>query len=200
MPIQESHVIAKEMEDQLLEMFLMTTKHFLNLGVGLDYGFNTHLSIGPTVRVMQTRKENVRIPNVTFGLETKYNFLANDKKVSPFIVSEVSMTNLVIRQEEVTEEEIVNTKNGNEPLKQINVTTTPVSETKIGSILGVTLGIGSDFTVKQKYGVFVSFNYMFTNAHEHAKLQEVYPENTSKYSFFLIKAGMNFGFLRSNKI
>lgn len=170
------------------------------IGFGLDYGFNNHFVVGPNIRFMRTSKANVSIPNVTIGIEAKYNILPNDKKISPFIVSEASVTNLSITQDEVVEVETINNKSGNQPYEQSVTKYTPSSVTKLSLIPGVTIGTGIDFTLKKKYGVFVSFNYMFTNAHNHAKLIETYSDNTSKYSYFLIKAGLNFGFLRSKKI
>ena len=171
------------------------------IGLGLDYAFNLHFSIGPSVRLMYASKSNYTIPNTTLGLEAKYNITPKDKKISPFIVSEVSVTYLSITQEAFVEEssDVVQSESTHATQTGLVV---PYQERsiKLGNIPGLTLGAGVDFTVKQKYGMFVSMNYMFTGAHNHAKLLEIYPDNTSKYSYFLIKLGLKFGFLRNNNL
>jgi len=171
------------------------------IGAGLDYAFNLHFSIGPSIRIMYAKKSNYKIPNTTVGLELKYNILPNDKKFSPFVVSEFSSTYLSITQNEFVETISDEIKESGKDVTFLGSDVLyPERSIKLDNVPGMTVGVGSDFTLKQKYGVFVSFNYMFTGAHKHAKLQEVYPDNGSKYSYFLIKLGFKFGFLKSNSL
>jgi outer membrane protein W len=171
------------------------------IGFGLDYSFNLHFSIGPTIRFLYNSKSNYKIPNTTIGLEAKYNFLPNDKKISPFVVAEFNSSYMSISQNafsEITNLELVQ---NSEEVKAVQVLKEYKEKSvKLNNVSGICMGIGSDFMVKQKYGMFVSINYMATSAHNQAKLKEIYPDNESKYSYFLIKFGLKFGFLRSNSL
>lgn len=171
------------------------------LGLGLDYAFNLNLSIGPSVRVLYTSKENYRVPNLTAGLEVKYNFVPNDKTISPFIVSEFSVSYLKITQDAFSETFTETVREDDAHVRQDELRIDYAERSfNLDNVSGLTLGLGSDFTIKQKYGMFVSLNYQFTSAHNHAKLQEVYPDNESKYNFFLVKVGLKLGFLRNKEL
>lgn len=171
------------------------------IGFGMDYAFNLKFAIGPSVRFLYNSKSNYKIPNTTIGLEAKYNFVPNDKKISPFIVSEVNVSYLSITQNTFYETTSTEVQESPQEVTQTGtIKEYKERSIKLSNVPGLTVGLGSDFTLKQKYGMFVSFNYMMTGAHNQAKLLEVYPDNTSKYSYFLIKLGFKFGFLRSNSL
>ena len=76
----------------------------------------------------------------------------------------------------------------------------PATSFKLSNVSGFMFGIGNDFVVKQKYGVFMSVNYMSTSAHEQALISEIYEENQSKFNYVIIRAGVKFGFLRSKSL
>ena len=65
------------------------------VGVGLDYAFNNHFSVGPNFRFLYAVKDGFSVPTSTAGLEFKYNIFPADKGISPFISGELTCHGLV---------------------------------------------------------------------------------------------------------
>ncbi len=176
------------------------------LGVGALYSFNTKFSAGVNLRGMTTYKnfgDNGRFQMSDFGMNLvlKYNIIHNDKPISPFIQLEAgggitrlvqdSATVNVSSPADLDPEHIA--YEGEQQLKLPRITNNYFTQS-------VMIGAGVDFVIKQKYGVFVSANYLLNNADRNSQLQEDFPENESKLNFLMIQAGIKFSFLKSKSL
>ncbi len=170
------------------------------IGIGLDYGFNNHLSIGPNFRFLYAIKDGFSVPTTTFGLEMKYNFMPSDQTISPFISGEFNLTWMSIVQDEINTTQEISPEGQTGIIHTTNVIYKPATSFRLDNVSGFMIGFGSDFMIKQKYGIFISLNFMSTTADKQALVAELYNENQSKFAFFVIRGGIKFGFLKSKSI
>lgn len=173
------------------------------VGGGIDYSFNTHMSIGGNVKLMFPSKDFHSIINTNLGVSLKYNILPNDKPVSPFIYTELNFSHIILEikgyDASFTSVEAPDRIEGNVTPYNYEYSISP-SQTLLSPVLGYMIGVGTDFTMMKKVGIWVSINYMATDAHNHAEVAINYPDNISKYSFFVLKLGVKFGFLQSKSL
>lgn len=171
------------------------------IGGGIYYGFNTKLAIGINGRFNYTNKDNYTLPAFGLGLETKYNFVHNDKPISPFVIAEINTNAIAINQTSFTENVNLSPTGNTEDVEPtLSTTFYPEQQIKLNNVLGYMIGAGVDFTVKKKLGMYFSVNYMTTNADQQAAVSELYPDNNSTYSFITLKVGIKIGFLQSNDL
>ena len=169
------------------------------LGLGLQYNRSTHFSIGAVLRQLVTSKANYNLSHTTIGLTMKYNFLPSDKKVSPFGILELSTGYLYLSQKanNTVEKPIV----VNPEHVAITEQEKSYPEIKRGfSSFGVMLGVGIDFTLNLKYGMFVSANYFLSDAHKSAVMETHFEQNTSKFRFLMLQTGIRFSFGKSKSV
>ena len=173
------------------------------LGVGLEYAFNTKLSFGANLKFIAPTKENHRILTGNLGLGLKYNLTPSDRAISPFIYSEMNFSHIIINIDGYTEsfsevEDYSADETHATPTNWESIV--EESETVLSPVLGYMVGVGLDFTLAKKYGMWVSINYLGTDAHNHANVATTYQQNTSKYAFFVLNVGFKFGFLQSKSL
>jgi hypothetical protein len=172
------------------------------LGVGVGYAFNTKLSSEVNLKYLYSSKANYTISNVNFGLGFKYNFVHNDKPVSPFIYIEGNLSYMYLEQQEADGSFVIESTESSSEDVDYNTFEKSYPLIKVGMfpVMGYMVGAGVDFNIKQKYGLFISANYMATNAHQHASIEKFFPQNDSKFNFILIKAGVKFAFLKNKTL
>lgn len=178
-------------------------KPYPYLGFGLDYAFNNKLSAGVNIKLIRPLKDNHKILNSNLGLGLKYNFVPSDKTLSPFVHAEFNFSSILIDvegYEESFDEVEGYQEDASQPTYLGSNSEVSNSTTTLSPVLGYMVGLGTDITLKQKYSLWVSLNYFATDAHNHAKLVETHPENTSKFSFIVLKVGIKLGFLRSKSL
>jgi hypothetical protein len=169
---------------------------------GLNYAFNTKFSFQSDLRLMYTTKTSVySITDVTVDLMLKYNFVHSDKLFSPYIIGGMNIGTLYLVQQEHDEYQP-----GREPASvedtQNNGVTVSQPETKftIFPAIGITGGVGVDFTLKKKVGLFVNGLYTMNNAANHVLVKESFPNNYSTWGYFLFQVGVKFSFIKSKSI
>jgi hypothetical protein len=169
------------------------------LGFGINYNLSTKLSIGANINQLITKKANYTLSNTNVGVGVKYNFVPMDKKISPFVYMEGNMGYLIVSQKanSTWEYPVVNDPNHVEFVKQLH--NYPKQNIPI-TYLGAMVGVGLDFTLKLKYGLFVSANYMFTNASNTVTCVQNFEDNTSKFNFIMIQTGLRFSFGKSKSL
>ena len=169
---------------------------------GLNYAFNTKVSFQSDLRVMYTSKTSVySITDVTVDLMLKYNFVHSDKLFSPYIIGGVNIGTLYLVQKEHEE-----FQPGGEPASPEDthndgvIVRQPETKFTIFPAIGVTGGLGVDFTVKKKIGLFVNGLYTMNNAANHVLVKESFPNNHSNWGYFLFQVGVKFSFLKSRSV
>ena len=159
--------------------------------VGLQYNLNARFGLGPVLSQVYSSKPNYTLTQTSFGLGLKYNILPSDKKISPFVYVEGDLCYVTIAQKanSVQENPSVDDK---EHIKLIGQTRN-YPEIKTGfSSLGAIVGIGSDFTVKSKYTLFLAVNYVLTNAASTYTSKNNFEDNTSKLQYLMPQIGIRF--------
>lgn len=171
------------------------------VGVGLDYAFNNHLSIGPNFRFLFVQNDDFSAPVSTLGLEMKYNILPSDKKYSPFFAAEFNLTSMNVTQGALHEDYDLNSSDieGSVEVRGQGVHSDEATFA-IEMVPGYMLGGGLDLVIKQKYGMYFSVNYMSTQAHKDPEVLELYSDNQSRFHFVVIRVGVKFGFLRKKSL
>jgi outer membrane protein W len=168
--------------------------------VGLQYNINHFIGIGPVLGFSYGTKPNYSMATSQVGLAAKYNIIPFDKAFSPFITVEVDLNYITISQKAnaATETPTVN----DDP--QHIIPTSKVHnypEIKTGfTSTGAIIGVGTDFTLKKKYTLFTSINYVLTNSASSYTSTSLFPENTSKLNYMLLQVGMRFAFGQSKSL
>ena len=170
------------------------------LGVAILYNSSTHFGIGGNLRQLYTTKPNYEISHTSLGLLIKYNILPSDKKISPFVNAELSTGYMMISQKANTiTEQPAALEDKTHVIVQEWERSYPEIKTGFGTY-GAMLGIGADFTIKLKYGLFVSANYYLSDAHKTGAFKGFFEENKSTFNFLLMQAGVKFSFGKSKSI
>ncbi len=169
------------------------------LGFGLNYNLNTHFSIGANVKEFVTKKANYSLSNSNLGIGVKYNIVPMDKKISPFVAAEGDVGFMVLGQKANSTWEYPEASNDQQVTYVAQLHNYPKVNTT-ATYVGAILGAGVDFTLKLKYGVFISANYMFTNAQSTSAIVMDFKDNTSKFDFFMIQTGLRFSFGKSKSL
>jgi outer membrane protein W len=169
------------------------------LGLGINYNLNARFSIGANLKQLVTKKANYGLTNTNFGIGAKLNIIPMDKKISPFVYAEGNLGYITISQK--ANSSIENPTVDDPEHVKITQQTRNYPEIKTGySCTGAMVGVGLDFTLKLKYGVFVSANYMLTNADKTFTSKNNFAENTSKFQFLMIQTGFRFSFGKSKSL
>lgn len=170
------------------------------LGIAVLYNSSTHFGIGGSLRQLYTTKPNYGISHTSLGLLLKYNILPSDKKISPFVNAEFSTGYMMISQKANTiTEQPPAVEDKTHVIVKDWERNYPEIKTGFGTY-GVLLGVGVDFTLKLRYGLFVSANYYLSDAHKTGAFKGFFEENKSTFNFLLMQAGVKFSFGKSKSI
>ena len=168
--------------------------------LGMQYNLNDHFGFGPVVGQFYGTKANYSLTMSQVGIALKYNIVPFDKVISPFITLEGDLNYITIAQKANAATENVSSSADPDQI-QVNKQIHNYPEIKTGfASTGLLLGAGSDFTIKKRYTLFGSLNYVLTNSSESYTSKSLFSENKSKLDYFLVQVGIRFAFGQSKSM
>ena len=175
---------------------------FLNIGV--QHNLSRSLSIGAKFRpvylfgwdyvdkagVDWTNNISMSLLNLGIGINGKYKFMPS-KKLNPFLFAELSI-NYTSLSYSFTYFDTLVQGNGQERA--------PFLENSIG--LGYNLGIGADYALNDKLGIFLQagYNTVFINSKNYNSIYYDGFLEKENFKAIYIELGLNLSFLKSKKL
>lgn len=175
-------------------------------GGNLFYNITKNFSVGARARYINVSRTNYKVNQFALGVDGKFNFLPSDKKFSPYVVGEISLSLNGVNQSSNTQVKNPSTNYGSPDGSSQDVPVTqivyyyPSTTVSFIPMLGYAAGAGIDIRVKETLGAFVQVDYSSSFAKNQATIKKYFPDNTSNFSYILFSVGLKFNLFKSTSL